>query len=203
MPQPLSARVTPDGATSFEATITNLTPSSLFLRAPSVLRFRQSVSMELGAVTLYGEVAFVCHEPPGAVVVFRATADDLHTLEDHMDEVPVVEGGEPWTSLPDEEPTNPAAKVLSTPRQTAELRVPADASTDAEGRLATVLAQTSLRSPTEEGRPPVDPIDPPTVDGEPTPRAGSDVQDVTILDDASKFGPSSSGPKGPKDGTGD
>ncbi|MEO1336288.1 MAG: hypothetical protein AAFV29_11625, partial [Myxococcota bacterium] len=108
----MTARVMPDGAPSFDATIANLTHSSLFLRAARALRFRQSVTIELGALTLYGEVAFVCHEPPGAVVVFRASADVLHTLEDHMEEVPVVEGGEPWTSLSDEEPTNPAGKSV-------------------------------------------------------------------------------------------
>ncbi len=212
MPQPLTARVTPDGATSFEATITNLTPSSLFLRAPCDLRFRQSVALELGAVTLYGEVAFVCHEPPGAVVVFRATAEDLHTLEDHMDEAPVVEGGEPWTPLSDEDPTNPAAKVLASPTSLPAERSPAGGELGA--RMATVVAPpASLRSRTDQAMVVDDPTDPPTVDGVNAPRTFSDLeesQEATLLDEASNFGPRSSldqeitgHPAGTKDDHGD
>ena len=193
MPQPLTARVTPDGATSFEATITNLTPSSLFLRAPCDLSFRQSVALELGAVTLYGEVAFVCHEPPGAVVVFRATAEDLHTLEDHMDEAPVVEGGEPWTPLSDEDPTNPAAKVLASPTNLPES--PRGAS-ELGARMATVVSPpASLRSRTDQAMVAEDPTDPPTVDGvtASSPLADAEEsQDATLLEDASKFSPRSS-----------
>ncbi len=168
MLQPLTARVTPDGAMSFDATIANLTPSSLFLRAPGKMRFRQSVSIELGELTLYGEVAFVCHEPPGAVVVFRASAEDLHTLEDHMEEVVVVEGGETWTALSDEDPTNPAGRILDptvfAPRATAHLHTRASAAADAETKLATVLAPVSQYAPTE-GERAGDPNDVPTVDG--------------------------------------
>lgn len=162
MAQPLTARVKPDGATDFEANVTNLTPSSLFLRAPGGLRFRQSVGIELGEVALYGEVAFVCHEPPGAVVVFRASADDLHTLEEHMDEVPVLEGGEPWTPLSDEDPTNPASKIVASDDPAAatadrSVRVPPDAATDVDAKLATVLVRPSDRTPTQGDATPASP----------------------------------------------
>ena len=193
MPRPLTARVTPDGATSFEATIANLTPSSLFLRAPGALQFRQSVTMELGALTLYGEVAFVCHEPPGAVVVFRPSPDDLHTLEDHMEDIPVVEGGEPWTPLSDEDPTNPAGKALvSHPEPTAEItgRFPPNVSTDVDSKLATVLVQPSLRDPTTAGATVNDPTDVPTVDGPAEAGTFTDQPAGLRIEDASNVGQS-------------
>ncbi|MEM7675933.1 MAG: hypothetical protein AAF449_08015 [Myxococcota bacterium] len=160
MTQPLTARVMPDGAPSFEATIANLTPSSLFLRAARALRFRQSVTIELGALTLYGEVAFVCHEPPGVVVVFRASADVLHTLEDHMEEVPVVEGGELWTPLSDEEPTNPAVKSVeaNAVAQFNNSRI----STDVDNKVATIVARPSDRHITQGGVR-LSELDPPTL----------------------------------------
>ncbi len=209
MPQPLTARVTPDGATSFDATITNLTPSSLFLRAPCDLRFRQSVTMELGALTLYGEVSFVCHEPPGAVVVFRASAEDLHTLEDHMDETPVVEGGEPWTPLSDEDPTNPAGKAMAFDGSAVitapiDRRVPA-VSTDVDAKLATVIARPSDRAPTH-GAAASDPNEVPTVDEGVDLALYGETYEATILEDASSISRQVSfdtdpteNPLGPKD----
>ncbi len=195
MQQPLTARVTPDGSTGFEATITNLTPSSLFLLAPCDLRFRQSVAVQLGALTLYGEVAFVCHEPPGVVVVYRASVEDLHTLEDHMDDTPMVEGGAPWSSLSDEEPTNPAGKGLPDFGPTAEIhhRAPPGATTEIDSKLATVVVRPSLRAPTtDRGISLADRVDEaPTVDGETAPRMFPEARVGTVLDDASNFGRSS------------
>lgn len=185
MPQPLTARVTPDGATSFEATITNLTPSSLFLRAASDLRFRQSVTMELGTLTLYGEVAFVCHEPPGALVVFRATVEDLHTLEDHMEEVAVVEGGEPWTPLSDEDPTNPAEKIPSL--ASIRRRAPPNASTDVDGNLSGAVVQPGPRVPTL-GPSLVDPTDVPTVDAVADAATFTEAQESTVLEESTEHG---------------
>ena len=201
MPQPLTARVTPDGSTSFEATITNLTPSSLFLLASCDLRFRQSVAVELGSLTVYGEVAFVCHEPPGAVVVYRASVEDLHTLEDHMDDGFVVEGGVPWTSLADEEPTNPAGKALpsfddDTPN--AAVRMPPSSTTEVDSKIATVVVRPSSRAPTNDGGPRFGAADDrgdrvgvdeaPTVDGEAAPGVFAEARAGTVLDDASKLG---------------
>jgi hypothetical protein len=93
MPSTLSAHAFPEHGPDFIATVTNLGPSSLFLRTPRPLVFREAVTVRFGEVAVHGEVAFSCRSPAGAVVTFRPSDEALRFVEDHMDELEVLVGG--------------------------------------------------------------------------------------------------------------
>lgn len=108
MPTALSARVVPEDGDAFDAPVANLTPSSLFLLTEAPLSFRQALSLKIGEISLHGEVALCCVEPPGVIVTYRATAEALQELEDFMEALPVVVGGSSGTSLEDFQSTTDA-----------------------------------------------------------------------------------------------
>ncbi|MCA9555495.1 MAG: hypothetical protein KC933_36035 [Myxococcales bacterium] len=97
----LRAHVIPENGEAFDAMVANLAPSSLYLVTDAPLTFKQALTLQLGEISLHGEVAFACTEPAGVVVVFRASAEALVALEDFMDALPVVVGGSQGTSLED------------------------------------------------------------------------------------------------------
>jgi hypothetical protein len=97
----LRAHVIPENGEAFDAMVANLAPSSLYLVTDAPLTFKQALTLQLGEISLHGEVAFACTEPAGVVVVFRASAEALVALEDFMDTLPVVVGGSQGTSLED------------------------------------------------------------------------------------------------------
>jgi len=101
MPTALSARVVPEDGDAFDAPVANLTPSSLFLLTEAPLSYRQALSVKIGEISLHGEVALCCVEPPGALVSYRATAEALQELEDFMETLPVIVAGSPGVSLED------------------------------------------------------------------------------------------------------
>ncbi len=101
MAMALIARVVPEDGDAFDAPVANLTPSSLFVLTESKLAFRQALTLKLGEISLHGEVVFVCVEPPGAVITYRATVEALQELEDFMETLPTVVGGTSGTSLED------------------------------------------------------------------------------------------------------
>lgn len=97
----LSARVVPEDGDAFDAPVSNLTPTSLFVLTEAPLSFRQALTLKVGELSLHGEVAFTCVQPPGAVVSFRTTVEALQELEDFMETLPVLVGGSEGTSLDD------------------------------------------------------------------------------------------------------
>ena len=97
----LRAHVIPENGEAFDAPVANLAPSSLYLVTDAPLTFKQALTLKLGEISLYGEVAFACTDPAGVVVVFRPSAEALVALEDFMDALPVVVGGSAGTSLED------------------------------------------------------------------------------------------------------
>lgn len=109
MAMALNARVVPEDGDAFDAPVANLTPSSLFVLTESTLTFRQALTLKIGEISLHGEVVFVCVEPPGAVITYRATADALQELEDFMETLPALVGGTSGTSLEDFQSTSDEA----------------------------------------------------------------------------------------------
>lgn len=109
----LKARVIPESGSELDgARLYNLRPSSVFVAGAQGLGFSSAVTLELGTLSLYGEVALVSHDPVGALVVFSASAEVVHEIEELMDEVQVIEVGRPsaeWEAATpvgeDEDPT--------------------------------------------------------------------------------------------------
>lgn len=104
MPSMLSAHVVPEHGSDFTAEITNLSTGSCFVRTERPLTFRQAVTVRFGDISLDGEVAFVCRDPAGAVLSFRASEEAIRAIEDRMDEVPILFGA-PGASSAWDEPT--------------------------------------------------------------------------------------------------
>lgn len=95
MPDTLTAQVIPEKGAEFEATVSNLATSSLFVISREKLSFREAVTVKFERVAVHGEVAFLCREPPGAVIVFRPSPEAIDFIENEMDEILIVEGGGP------------------------------------------------------------------------------------------------------------
>lgn len=134
-----TARVIPEGGSEFEAGVTNLRPSSLFLRGAGALCFGDAVTVELAGLSLYGEVAIRARQPDGALVVFSASAEVVRQIEELMDEVEVIELGEPWSA-----PTPSSMLSDEDPTTTESLQVPAIAADTQE------IAQFASAEPTAE-----------------------------------------------------
>ena len=83
----LRAHVIPENGEAFDAMVANLAPSSLYLVTDAPLTFKQALTLQLGEISLHGEVAFACTEPAGVVVVFRASAEALERVQADYEEL--------------------------------------------------------------------------------------------------------------------
>ncbi|MEQ9502989.1 MAG: hypothetical protein RIT81_39330 [Deltaproteobacteria bacterium] len=128
MPTKITAHVIAEHGAEFDADLTNMGPHFAFVRAASGLEFREAVTLKFNDVSVHGEVAFVCRNPAGAVVVFNASPEATNVIEDLMEDAEVVMGAdapppEPPPQWDDntavgedsEDPTNPALKPVAVP----------------------------------------------------------------------------------------
>lgn len=175
MTSKIEASVVPEHGSEFSAELANLGPQSVFVKAASGLEFREAVTLRFSGVTVHGEVAFVCLNPPGAVVVFSATAEATNVIEDLMDDAEVVVGADAprpqSTSQPDgwndttahaeeldhEDPTNPAlAKPSDVPVHVEEhIYDVSETSEEAEVRRAYARSKIPPSMETEQVSPDV------------------------------------------------
>lgn len=128
MPTQITANVIAEHGAEFEADLANLGPHFVFVKAASGLEFREAVTLKFNGISVHGEVAFVCRNPAGAVVVFNASPEATNVIEELMDDAEVLIGAD--APVPDpppqwddntaigedsEDPTNPALKPRPVP----------------------------------------------------------------------------------------
>jgi hypothetical protein len=86
----LTAVVTTLAGRSFEVPVTNLTSRSLFVRTAQPLTFGDDVILSLFGQTTAAVVAFVAHQPRGAVLVMTPTDKLEAAIEKHQESVEVM-----------------------------------------------------------------------------------------------------------------
>lgn len=149
----ITASVTAEHGSEFEAELANIGPHSLFVKAASGLEFRESVTLAFNEVSVHGEVAFVCRNPPGAVVVFNASPEATDVIEELMEGAEIVIGADAPAPAPpswddhtnvgedSEDPTNPGLEPVAVPVHVEE-HIYATSQTPEEAEVRRAFART-------------------------------------------------------------